>query len=299
MKTLLNRPAPGGGVGYVPARGERSNNREMTMGRKLKGLAVGAMALFVWTVTAQAALVTIYSDDFSGGTGNLHGTTPDTGSANWVATATNFLANGTIGGTGAGTATLAFSPSNGLVYTLDASFNITNTTTDWMAFGFVKGQGTSSDTSNSNENRFLEGQTVGVAWLLATGDNTSSNNSAPLGDPTVSSNGGLANGSPWTGGPTDGGLIDMRIVLDTTGGTGAWTATWFAKRPADSGYTTVRSTATLLSEDITSVGFGKVGTGATGTIDSFSLTSIPEPASGLMLLGATAALGLLRKKLHG
>ena len=36
-----------------------------------------------------------------------------------------------------------------------------------------------------------------------------------------------------------------------------------------------------------------------GLVDNFSISAIPEPASGLLLLGATAFLGLLRKKLYG
>ena len=34
-------------------------------------------------------------------------------------------------------------------------------------------------------------------------------------------------------------------------------------------------------------------------LNGFEVALIPEPSSGLLLLGATAALGLLRKKLHG
>ena len=224
------------------------------------------------------AQTTLFSDNFDGGTSDLNGSTPDTGSVNWVATATNFLADGTIGGTGAGSATLAFTPFNGLVYTLDASFSGIAGNNDWIPFGFVNGQGTSSSSSGTSENRFLEHQTAGIAWMFARGDNTTYPNRAFLGDRSV--NTGNLSGSDWSGGPTNGGEIDMRIVLDTSGGSGTWTATWFAKRPADSSYTEIRATTTLVSEAITSVGFGKANSGVSGTIESFSLSytgELPPP----------------------
>jgi hypothetical protein len=47
--------------------------------------------------------------------------------------------------------------------------------------------------------------------------------------------------------------------------------------------------------------FGLVGdgNGRNNYVDSVSLSVIPEPGSGLMLMGALAGIGLLRKKLHG
>ena len=64
----------------------------------------------------------------------------------------------------------------------------------------------------------------------------------------------------------------MRIVLDTTGGSGNWTATWYAKKPADTGYSVVRSTANMLTESINSVGFAIANPTIEGTIESFSLS---------------------------
>ena len=58
-------------------------------------------------------------------------------------------------------------------------------------------------------------------------------------------------------------------------------------------YTEVRSTATLLNETINAVGIAKANNLITGTIESFSLTSVvPEP-SCLALLGCGSLL-LLR-----
>ena len=253
-------------------------------------LLLGLVSASALITSAHAA--TLFSADFSGGAVDLNATTPDTGSVNWVATPTNYLADGTIGGTGAGTATLAFTPTNGLVYTLNASFSGITGDGNWIPFGFANGQGTSSSPSGTNENRFLEHQTVGVAWMFARGDNSTNPNRAFLGDDAA--NNGLSNGADWSGGPTNGGEIDMRIVLDTTGGSGPWTATWFAKRDTDLGYTEVRATETLISKNITSVGFGKSNTAVSGTIESFSLTSIPEPSTAL--LGGLGMLALLRRR---
>jgi hypothetical protein len=81
---------------------------------------------------------------------------------------------------------------------------------------------------------------------------------------------------PWG---LEGGAIDLRIVLDTTGGTGAWTATWYAKLPADGSYSLVGATTTIphAASNYTSVGIAASNTNSTtgtgGTIESFSLTS--------------------------
>lgn len=259
----------------------------------LPAAALAASAMLAGSAQAETV---IFDHTFDGGTGNLNNTPEDFSGDSWVATPTNFLANGTIGGSDAGTATLAFTPADGFIYTLDASFTGITGDANWIPFGFVNGQGTSSKTGQPDENRFLEGQTVGVAWMFARGANSSDPNNAFLGDPAAGTAGvGNSDGANWTGGPTNGGDIDMRIVLDTTAGAGAWTATWFAKRPADSGYTTVRATADLLSKDITSVGFGESATQVSGTIESFSLTSVPEPSS-LALLGLGGLLIARRRR---
>jgi hypothetical protein len=72
---------------------------------------------------------------------------------------------------------------------------------------------------------------------------------------------------------TFGGDMDMRVVLDTTGGTGNWTATWFAKLPASGSYTQVRAATPLLKEDINSVGVAITGSGIEGDLTFFSLTA--------------------------
>lgn len=50
-------------------------------------------ALLGSSITAPAE-TTLFSHTFEGGAVNLNGTSPDIGSVNWVATPTNFLADG-------------------------------------------------------------------------------------------------------------------------------------------------------------------------------------------------------------
>ena len=256
----------------------------------LSCLAISGMILSAIPATAQ---ITVFSDNFDGAAVDLHDTTPDTttGGAKWVATPVNFLANGSItGGTGstdgAGSATLAFTPFNGRVYTLDASFTgISGGTNNWIAFGFAKGQGTGASTSGANTNRFTTTQTIGKAWMFARSFNDlvadpNNTNNTYLGTTT----GGVAGVVAWDGplADADGGDFDMRIVLDTTGGTGSWTATWYAKRPADGSYTLIRATEELTDEDITSVGYAKSNFSVFATIESFSLTYTDSVAPSLV-----------------
>lgn len=225
----------------------------------------------------------IFSDHFDG-TGSLHGATPDVGPNNttWIASP-QFAANGSISGDTGGSATLAFTPKQGKVYTLDATFTASAPAgnNDWLALGFAKGQ---SNTAGANE-RFIGTNVTGRSWMLLRGSTTpaTTTNSSFLGNCSGSS-GGTANSvtwANWTGGT--GGTIELRIVLDTTGGAGTWTSTWFAKRPADATYTTVRPTATMLDEDISSVGFARSNTLVTGTLLSFSLSQSPsDPVAPLL-----------------
>jgi hypothetical protein len=85
------------------------------------------LAALAGLALASANAATIFSDDFSGlATTNLHGTTPDvtTGGATWVASTapSAYKADGSSTTTTEGSMTLAFTPVDGTVYTLDATF---------------------------------------------------------------------------------------------------------------------------------------------------------------------------------
>ena len=257
-----------------------------------KLLWIAAVAALGMTGVTQAE--TIFSDNFDGGSGDLNGTTPDTTTgANWVA-GSLFNADGSTEDT-QGSATLAFTPVNGSIYTLDASFSglglVSVADTDWFGFGFVNGQSTGLDSGD----RFINGNVVGSAWMLLRADQTSNPN---LYGYLGNASSGIINESNISLTPTTATEIDLRLVLDTTAGVDptSWTATWSAKRAADSSYTVVRAEQNLLT-GITAVGISRSGPGITGTVESFSLTAVPEPSSAALLLGlGSIALVLRRRK---
>jgi hypothetical protein len=166
---------------------------------------------------------------------------------------------------------------------LDTSFSGVTGDTDWLGFGFANGQ---SATSTTND-RFVGTAVTGATWMLFRGATP-----APLATNSNKIQRGLGNTDPadWLDpalGDLEGGAIDMRIVLDTTGGTGAWTATWYAKLPASSSYTLVGATTTIPhpATNFNSVGIAASSThptsGTGGIIERFSLTSLAPTASAL------------------
>ncbi len=225
----------------------------------------------VFAHSAALAGSTIFTSGFSGTNANLNGQTPDNvASLGWVASPV-FNANGSIEASGQGSATLAFSPVAGNVYTLDASFrNMTASTgastpneDDWFALGFASGQSAASDTNS----RFVTGTVTGTTWMFTRGSTTSAATNNALLD-------GTSDVVPWSSLSTArAGDMDMRIVLDTSNIWASWTATWYARRPTDSAYTKVRNTTNLLSTAISSVGIAKSGNGVAGTVTHFSLSS--------------------------
>jgi hypothetical protein len=239
------------------------------------------------TLAGSANAGVIYFDDFDGSSGDdLHGTTPDIGANNWVA-ASNYKADGSSTALNQSTMSLAFAPTNGLVYTLDAQI-ATVGGTQWVQFGYGGAQ-----------------PTTGVNWttgpwsLLRAAGSEASRHYAIPGNGT----GGLV---PWTtlDTLTYANDMDVRIVLDTTGGTDNWMATWYAKAGNVGTYSEVRG-ATLLTgtgDDITSVGFSTYNSGNnTVQFNSFSLSdntvaAIPEPSSTALLGLGGLAIILRRRK---
>jgi hypothetical protein len=246
------------------------------------------MALILGASPAGAAVV--FSHTFNEGAGNLNGTAVDVGTGNWVA-ANVVTANGVFS-TGPGSATLSFSPAQNTQYQLDA--RITGVTGDgnWVALGFANGQSTASN----NNDRFITGNVVGTAWMLFRGNNDPNPNTTFLGNGTLGTgNHGLTSPANWSELNNNGGDIDLRILLDTSGGSGNWEVTWFAKLTADSSYTTVRpAEGALIEANFTSVGFAFSATATDGVIQSFSLTEVPEPS--VALLGGLGILALLRRR---
>lgn len=268
-----NVPGPQGGLGFLG------------FGKGNKAVRFSGTSLWAPLSLGSAPVhdETLFQENFASG-GTLHDSR-STGALHhvrWIATPA-FQRNGDIFPSATGTATLAFTPVNGAVYTLDASFldlHATSSSDDaWIALGFANGQGISSEIYGDTENRFLEGQTAGRAWMLFRTTENPLEHTSQLG--TTGKNGGLADQIPWKNwNRGHGGDVDMRVVLDTTGGAGHWTATWFAKRPSDPKYTMVRATTELMNESINSVGIAIGKQGVSGHVKSFALNATSASAYG-------------------
>ena len=204
----------------------------------------------------------------------LNKRTPDITSneTSWVA-GHHFRSNGWIS-SGTASATLAFEPVDGVVYTLDGSFRGVSTPDGdlpWVALGFAGGQSTGTRTGD----RFVLGKVTGRSWMLFRGNGSKLEN--------TTHDVGASNPKPWENWSSGvGGDIDMRIVLDTTPGHGNWSATCFARRPGKGDYVKVGQTRTLPNEAIRSVGIAISGDKLRARISKFSLRAqalMQDPAS--------------------
>lgn len=232
------------------------------------------LPIFAFGTLTQGAEI-IYSHDFNGDGTGLDGTPVDIGTGEWMA-AVAITRNGAFS-TNPGSATLPFVPQDGFFYSLDARLTGVVGDSDWVGLGFANGQSVNANTNS----RFITGQVVGTAWMLVRGDNDVHSNTAFLGLGTFGTgpgnNHGLTSPVPWPALNNNGGDIDLRILLDTSGGANVWTVTMLAKLPDDEDYTVIRPTSEVLNEaNFTSVGIAFArGDTITGTIERFSLTASP------------------------
>lgn len=237
----------------------------------------------------------LFRDDFDG-TGPLNGRAVKVAGVKqkWIAAEdySVFNADGSFVGAGqkadvrrGGSATMRFNPVEGVIYTLDASVSDL-TGSSWLAFGFARGQHSRA----GKDARFLGGSVSGRAWMLLTGTTRNQPPGAFLG--TSGTRGGTADNLPWS--HWDDGVThaDVRIVLDTTGGPGGWTATWYAKPAGAKEFQTVRETATLLNEEISSVGFAVSSAGISGTIERISLSAHRKTQEGSQPHATEAPAGM-------
>ena len=207
----------------------------------------------------------IYQDNFTGsGSNTLIGTTPTvtTGGNSWVGTNPSFAANGqAVANAGA---YLSFTPLVGDVYTLQGTLNPVSSGGDgWFAFGFTA-VGLPFNGSPS--------------WFLVKPSN--------IGGAVYSVKGGsltaLAN-------VTNSSNV-FTIALDTTGND--WVSTFSVNG-------TVLDTQTFTGgvPTISYIGiYANADTLATGSrITNLELSSVPEPSSGVIALGA-AGLFLMRRR---
>jgi hypothetical protein len=236
-----------------------------------KVLALGGVGAALLVASSSARAATFYFDDFDGGGGDLDNIAPDTrpGSETWDAGA-NFNANGTV--TGSGSAFLPFVPQAGQIYTLSATFNTTNVNDNFLGIGFTRVLG------NPSLRFFTPGapnpDPLPVFWGMSRGTDAT-----PLADQS------------FLGPGTAGGLNEstqsadtIAIVLDTTGA--SWTVQWFFNGNLD-------RTETVAPDNAINY-VALTSSNSTGSVDNFSLTVVPEPAS--LGLAAIGFIGLLARR---
>lgn len=209
----------------------------------------------------------IYEERFGGpGSTQLNGAPPDTVSSGqvWSAHASIMSDAEGISIPGGSSATLPLTVEEGSEYTLDANFQNVTGDSDWFAVGFLEGL---MDGGADNGNRFIADPTTGKAWMLFRGDNSSGANQTLLGNDSS----GTVSATSWPTLNTNGGDMQMRILLDTTGGAGNYQAEFLAKLPTDLEYTTVAGPVSLLNESIGAVGFAVSQSDVIGDVDFFRL----------------------------
>lgn len=245
----------------------------------MKRMIGGLTAACVLMLAGVSRAAIIYSDDFNR-TGALNSSSPDatsglyggTAGATWTA-ASGITLTGTVAPfNGAALAYLPFSPQSGQVYTLTVYAQDLN---DWAGIGFTR-TATPSTAANLHNCEPVGGPGA-PAWILY------QNNVAN----TMVNQSGVASSS--AGGS---GYNTVALVLDTTG------ASWTLQGSMNgSPYGSVYTFAT--NPTINTVALSAAYGGGGMNTDSFSLTtSIPEPAT-LGMIGVTAIVMLLRKKLRG
>lgn len=200
----------------------------------------------------------LFEDDFSEEGGELDGAMPDVtvDSTRWVSSPA-FNRDGTTNSS-KGSASLAFTPFDGTIYTLDATVTATSgPSEDWIGMGFGRAL-------SARLPRIGSGGMAGNVWMLHRAEDSTK----PVNRAWLSTS---ASDWDWPAGSPVGGTMDMRIVLDTTEGPGGWTATWYAKRPADEVYHKVRDTEVLINESISCVVLSGMGERISATVEEFSL----------------------------
>lgn len=215
---------------------------------------------------------TIYQHSFSGSGDPLNGVSPDVNPtlATWLA-APLFTDDGAFAaGTNnspEGAAILPVSLKDGEVYTAEAS--ILNNGTGWVGFGFID-ENNGGNPSGSTALMTASGM-YGYAWML-------SRNSATGNDQEGWAGAGARNNQFGGDVVSTAAQIDMKIVLDTTGGAGNWMAELFLNDVSQAG--PFAFSPTWDPSNINSIGFARElpssGTADAGSILSFSLTTTAD-----------------------
>lgn len=271
--------------------------------RSSKLICLAAFALGVLETNAD---IVLYSSSFDGAGGtNLNGTPTITSgataaqhaqygtsaTATWSA-ATAFKTDGSFAESGAynstanrTSATLVFTPQDGYVYNLTLTTSFTQLPNPaeaaFHAVGFLE---TSGYTGNINSS------TGAAVWALTRpGDPGSDDQVAHY---NASGGAGNKNAIPTTVEDTTAPST-LRITLDTTGGSGNWSATYHVGN-GSGGFTQLASVADLNAVNIGSVGIGVYNADGAAKFQSFELSVVGADTTAplrIMPMGDSITVG--------
>lgn len=248
----------------------------MTRRPRIRSLMAAIAAAAAVTVFSAAAPAQIYFDDFDGDSAtDLNGTAPDVRPAdeNWIAgvDAHHWKADGSKTADGGSTAWLPFTPAAGNIYALSLDVNPDiSDSNDWFSIGF----------SETNATGGFHTENTVYGWML--------NRENDASDSVIQTFQGA--GTAGVGShdlePDKAGFVNLSVILDTQ--PDAWTVEWLVD-----GQTIRDPLAFATNPTINYVGMGAWNT-ATGNVDNFSLSIVPEPsAATLLFLGG---LGLASRR---
>ena len=225
--------------------------------------------------SAQTSIV-LYQADFSGSAATqLNGTAVDTSGATpaqhlqygtvagetWTADTVLFADGHVTSGDARGGATLAFTPQNGCIYTLTMTTSFAFSAADWVAVGF------NEEVDYTDYQNAFDG---GVAWALTRPGTTDDSQVAHF-NPSGAL-GKVGGGDYYTTAPST-----LTIVLDTTLGTGDWSATYYAGTAATGDLIATVPDMGTLETGIHSVSLGWQNSNATTKFDFMELSVVAVP----------------------
>jgi hypothetical protein len=269
-------------------------------------LAMAGIAL----ASSIASAAVIYQGNFTGtgGMGSLNGTSVTVGpnasnyvsgslSSTWLATSSSSYGwsdsgyfNDSANNPGRATAQLNFTPLSGDIYTLSATVSLTNgaNTAAYLSIGFLSNANSSNLTAGWDNLNVTSGEVSASPWVLVTWEDDSGT--------IYTGPGREINGIGFSTGQSGALTNDsFSLVLNTTGANTSnspWTYQVYNNNTLVSGSTPIDLPAGTVINEV-----GMQAASATGTVSSFELATVPEPATlGLVAVGGLGLLLLKRRK---